>query len=75
MLHFILKTNYKIKVLWAGTLSDTMAGGAFSKVYKNNHIYKDSVKLLSASGQSQPDLAYNTGMNGEKCSLQCEKKI
>ncbi|MFS8119829.1 MAG: hypothetical protein ACMG55_15280 [Microcoleus sp.] len=47
----------KIQVLCGGTLSDTMAGGAFSKVYKNNDIYKDSVKLLSASGESQEDMA------------------
>ncbi|MEG4802110.1 hypothetical protein QUB63_20080 [Microcoleus sp. ARI1-B5] len=46
-----------MKVLRVGTLPETMAGGAFSKVYKNNHIYKDSVKLLPASGQSQPDVA------------------
>ena len=57
MFYFILSTYYEIQVLCGGTLSDTMAGGAFSKVYKNNDIYKDSVKLLSASGESQEDMA------------------
>jgi hypothetical protein len=34
-----------------------MAGGACYQVYKNNNIYKDFVKLLSLSGESQPDVA------------------
>jgi len=34
-----------------------MAGGAFYKVYKNNHIFKDLVKLLSGAGESQEDVA------------------
>ncbi|MEG4346676.1 hypothetical protein QUB70_25865 [Microcoleus sp. A003_D6] len=47
----------KIKVGCGGTISDTIAGGVFSKVYKNNPIFKDLIKLLSASGQSQEDVA------------------
>jgi hypothetical protein len=33
------------------------AGGAFCKVYKNDDIFKDLIKLLYASGQSQQDMA------------------
>jgi len=42
-----------------------MADQAFYQIYKNNDIYKDSVKLLSASGEYQQDVAYNTGTNGK----------
>jgi len=34
-----------------------MAEQAFYQIYKNNDIYKDSVKLLSASGEYQQDVA------------------
>ncbi|CAA9409719.1 hypothetical protein AVDCRST_MAG84-6547 [uncultured Microcoleus sp.] len=33
------------------------AAGAFCKVYKNDDIFKDLIKLLYASGQSQQDMA------------------
>lgn len=57
MLYFILYVDKKVNVLCGGILSDTMADQAFYQVYKNNDIYKDSVKLLSASGESQEDMA------------------
>ncbi|MBE9092836.1 hypothetical protein [Tychonema sp. LEGE 07203] len=53
MLYFILYTVDRIKLLCGGTLSETIGGGAFSKVYKNNDIFKDFIKLLSASPESQ----------------------
>ena len=51
------------------------AAGAFCKVYKNADIFKDLIKLLYASGQSQQDVAYNTGMNGKKCNREGKEKI
>ncbi|MEG4575072.1 hypothetical protein QUA56_20630 [Microcoleus sp. N3A4] len=48
---------YKINVLYGGTKHHKNAAGAFSQVYTNNDIFKDFVKLLSASGQSQQDMA------------------
>jgi len=32
------------------------AAGAFCKVYKNDDIFKDLIKLLYASGQSEQDM-------------------
>ncbi|MEG3841449.1 hypothetical protein [Microcoleus sp. herbarium14] len=57
MFYFILFSENKIQIWCGGTLSDTIAAVAFSKVYKNNDIFKDFVKLLSAAGQSQEDVA------------------
>ncbi len=57
MLYLILDTYCKIQVLCGGTVSDTMAGGAFYEVYKNNDIFKDFVKLLSPSGEFKEDMA------------------
>ena len=51
------------------------AAGAFCKVYKNADIFKDLIKMLYASGQSQQDVAYNTGMNGKKCNREGKEKI
>jgi len=33
------------------------AAGAFCKVYKNDDIFKDLIKLLYGSGQSHQDMA------------------
>jgi hypothetical protein len=49
--------TYKIKVLCIATQRHQNAAGAFSQVYTNNDIFKDFVKLLSTSGQSQQDMA------------------
>jgi hypothetical protein len=49
--------TYKIKVLCVATQPHKNAAGAFSQVYTNNDIFKDFVKLLSTSGQSQQDMA------------------
>ncbi|MEG4534722.1 hypothetical protein QUB06_29945 [Microcoleus sp. D2_18a_D3] len=49
--------TYKIKVLCIAPQPHQYAAGAFSQVYTNNDIFKDFVKLLSASGQSQQDMA------------------
>jgi hypothetical protein len=49
--------TYKIKVLCIATQPHQNAAGAFSQVYTNNDIFKDFVKLLSTSRQSQQDLA------------------
>ena len=57
MLYFILYTYYKVKILWGETQQYKKAGGAFCKVYKNDDIFKDLIKLLYASGHSQQDMA------------------
>ncbi|MGB7895226.1 MAG: hypothetical protein WCF82_25460 [Microcoleus sp.] len=49
--------TYKIKVLCIAAQPHQNAAGAFSQLYTNNPIFKDFVKLLSASGQSQQDMA------------------
>jgi hypothetical protein len=49
--------TYKIKVLCIATQPHHNAAGAFSQLYTNNDIFKDFVKLLSTSGQSQQDMA------------------
>ena len=48
---------YKVKMLCRATQPHQNAAGAFSQVYTNNDIFKDFVKLLSAPGQSQQDVA------------------
>jgi hypothetical protein len=46
-----------IKVLCRGIQQHKNTAGAFCKLYKNNDIFKDLIKLLSASGQFQEDVA------------------
>jgi hypothetical protein len=59
MVFFRLPTYayYKVKILCRGTQPPQNTAGAFSKVYTNKEIFKDFVKLLSAPGQSQQDVA------------------
>jgi hypothetical protein len=48
---------YKVKMLCRTTQQPKNTAGAFCKVYTNKDIFKDFVKLLSAPGQSQQDVA------------------